>query len=500
MRTDRAVLLAVLAGIVCGCLPPAAVADNYTSRPLGNATADRFRPAVAGDAVVPMVAWDESGHVWSEQLDLSCQNPSPVPVDHGSGRAPVLGRFADGTFVLAWLRGTDRVVVTTGNGNLSWQDEQEIALPVLLDEVSRLDLWAPAGVTAPAAWLTVAGGPWTDRTIFFLAGGPQGWHPPVAVTAGLTAPAFPQIVGRPGAAGSSQPTIFFVHPDGGLWRTDGTAGVSWTEPRLQTGPDWGFDSFGNELDVTADPAGGWALLAVGLQPTCPCNRIRYTHGDTTGNWSPLADLTVPVEAYDWPSSPRLAFDRGGRLHAFWHQLGSDLSMAPHSTRLFHRILDGSVWQEETAGLPGPERQGIAPAVALAPDAQGHVLTAWAERDTIDAVPQPQEIWVRTWSGITGSPGATPRPAIAQISARPNPFNPSVTITVTAPARPLRVEIVDARGRRVATLPVAAAGGERWQGYWDGRDVAGRAVPSGVYMVRATLPGGSMARTTITLAR
>jgi len=500
MRTRRLLLSAVLAGIACCCLPSPAAADTYTSRPLGDATADRAAPAVAGDDLFPVLAWEEGGHVWTERLDLFCATPPPVAVDHGTGRGPVLGRLADGGFVLAWLRGADRIVVTTGDGNLSWQDAQEITVPALLDETSRLDLWTAADPAAPAAWLAVGGGAWNDRTVFFLAGGPQGWSPPVPVTGGLTAPAFPQVTCRPGPAGIPQPTIFFVQAASGLWRADGTTAGTWSPPVPQTGPGWDFDTFGNELDVAADPDGGWALLAVGLQPACPCNRIRYAHGDAAGNWSSLEDLTVDLEAYDWPSSPRLAFDTTGRLHAFWHQLGSDSDLTPHSTRLFHRLRDGGVWVDVTAGLPGPDRRGIATPVALAPDAQGHVLAAWAERDTIGMDPAPQEIWVRTWTGSTGAPGTSPRRVTARLAARPNPFNPSVTVTLTSPAAPLRVEILDARGRRIAELPVTAAGPDRWQGHWRGRDAAGRAVPSGIYMVRATLPGGNVARTEITLAR
>jgi hypothetical protein len=77
-------------------------------------------------------------------------------------------------------------------------------------------------------------------------------------------------------------------------------------------------------------------------------------------------------------------------------------------------------------------------------------------------------------------------------AAPNPFNPSTTVGYAVPEA-CRVSIVvhDTRGRRVRTLLERAfAGAARGHVVWDGRDAAGRALPSGVYWVRLRSAGAA----------
>jgi len=73
---------------------------------------------------------------------------------------------------------------------------------------------------------------------------------------------------------------------------------------------------------------------------------------------------------------------------------------------------------------------------------------------------------------------------------PNPFNPQTTITYElAQASPVRLEIFDIAGGRVrllSPLHFAATGTHRV--LWDGRDDLGRALPSGVYLVRMEAAG------------
>lgn len=71
-----------------------------------------------------------------------------------------------------------------------------------------------------------------------------------------------------------------------------------------------------------------------------------------------------------------------------------------------------------------------------------------------------------------------------VTARPNPFNPSVEAACILPrAGRVRMTVLDARGREVAVLHDGhhAAGDARWR--WDGRSADGRAVASGVYLLR-----------------
>ena len=72
------------------------------------------------------------------------------------------------------------------------------------------------------------------------------------------------------------------------------------------------------------------------------------------------------------------------------------------------------------------------------------------------------------------------------TARPNPFNPDVTIEYSL-ARDAHVSLIvyDAAGRRVRTLVDGHRKRDRYQAQWNGRDDRGNVVTSGVYFCRMT---------------
>lgn len=89
------------------------------------------------------------------------------------------------------------------------------------------------------------------------------------------------------------------------------------------------------------------------------------------------------------------------------------------------------------------------------------------------------------------PGASPVPetpavpvATCLVDASPNPFNPQVTIAfdLAAPAR-ARLAVFDLHGALVRVLVDADLAVGRQSVRWDGRDDAGRALPSGAYFAR-----------------
>lgn len=91
-----------------------------------------------------------------------------------------------------------------------------------------------------------------------------------------------------------------------------------------------------------------------------------------------------------------------------------------------------------------------------------------------------------------------RPLPAAPSARllgvaPNPFNPRVTVRfATTRALEARLEVYDLAGRLVRTLSAGSLAAGEHTALWDGRDEAGRAAPSGVYLVQ--LRGDGFAET------
>ena len=80
---------------------------------------------------------------------------------------------------------------------------------------------------------------------------------------------------------------------------------------------------------------------------------------------------------------------------------------------------------------------------------------------------------------------TPAALLALEQNRPNPFNPSTTISFTLPGEcAVRLEVYDVSGRLVARLVDGArlsAGPHDVE--WNGRDVSGRAAASGIYVYR-----------------
>lgn len=77
---------------------------------------------------------------------------------------------------------------------------------------------------------------------------------------------------------------------------------------------------------------------------------------------------------------------------------------------------------------------------------------------------------------------------------PNPFNPSTVIEYGLPARGrVTVSVFDVAGRLVAVLVDEVLGEGSHSADWDGRDLRGRSVSSGVYFYRIRFEGDEMTR-------
>jgi len=90
-------------------------------------------------------------------------------------------------------------------------------------------------------------------------------------------------------------------------------------------------------------------------------------------------------------------------------------------------------------------------------------------------------------GDIASVGPVPVPVSAFAPrAHPNPFNPRATISFVM-ARTERVEIAvyDLTGRRISVLADRVLGAGEQTVQWNGRDLAGREAPSGIYLLRMT---------------
>ncbi len=92
-------------------------------------------------------------------------------------------------------------------------------------------------------------------------------------------------------------------------------------------------------------------------------------------------------------------------------------------------------------------------------------------------------------GVPGSGGPGARLSFGTVA--PNPSRGAVALALTGPeGGSVDVVVHDVRGRVVVRLPSAKFAGGQAAIRWDGRDRAGRAVPAGIYLVRATAGGAS----------
>ncbi|MCB1182287.1 hypothetical protein KDM41_02565, partial [bacterium] len=92
------------------------------------------------------------------------------------------------------------------------------------------------------------------------------------------------------------------------------------------------------------------------------------------------------------------------------------------------------------------------------------------------------------------------PMRATLQAGPNPFNPRLQVRFSLPRDGhVLLQAYDLRGRRVADLVDADLGAGERVVAWEGRDPAGRALPSGTYLLRLSA-AGELVETRVTLLR
>ena len=109
---------------------------------------------------------------------------------------------------------------------------------------------------------------------------------------------------------------------------------------------------------------------------------------------------------------------------------------------------------------------------------------------------------RTFVSVGDQPAASSpdRPQMA-VSLAPNPFNPSVTLSIElSVAGPVTAGIFALDGRLVRRLdtPWLPVGSSVLK--WDGTDAVGRPLPSGIYLIRCKGPQGAVTNLRGTLVR
>jgi hypothetical protein len=150
-----------------------------------------------------------------------------------------------------------------------------------------------------------------------------------------------------------------------------------------------------------------------------------------------------------------------------------------------------VWREDDGG--GRRRIG------------GPVGSATAAHLVVDPAPPPGETayWLQAadgdggelWFGpapLAAADGGVPALRLAPVA--PNPFNPRTAIAFTLPRDcRVRLTVVDARGRLVATILDESRRAGEHRTTWDGLDARGRDAASGVYFARLETDAGTRLR-------
>lgn len=244
------------------------------------------------------------------------------------------------------------------------------------------------------------------------------------------------------------------------------------------------DAFGpdGETDLTAIDTWerGATFTAPGFKPDVQWGTYQHQGGaDSSTLWR----LTSATSSTNLSSQAVIAFDS---QHTFGSQSGSEIAipwdvlyglgpgLVPPGTRL--GLVASICWDPEPAGVLGGD---VAPNnVAASLPVVDRFVYLPIDNDG-NGVPDPNPVPTAVRDDHVAAPQVS-----RLVAAAPNPFNPSTTLVfeVASPAA-ARLEILDVRGRRVATLVDAALGAGRHTRVWNGRDDAGRPVASGVYVAR-----------------
>ncbi len=308
---------------------------------------------------------------------------------------------------------------------------------------------------------------------------------PIAMDWKVTDPYNGQNVRYDGAASASLPPALYYPPGGSraplpgaspalnLYVCDGGAAISdlrvaqavMRTDELQPARQ----SWAQRFRVPETVQVGWVELALG-QSNWPIHtvlgRVALYEADgqavPPASWStPLNEATLVTYGLEVPVwSPPFDFDRPTQLlpgRDYWLVFDSQLYYRP-----FARLVGGAESADFTDGIGDlfSRDSGSGPWNPAAGRALGFRLIG-APAATV---------------GVEG-PAAARSPF--RLHAAPNPAAGPVELSWSGARGPVRLEVLDARGRRVAR---AGPAGERWR--WAGRDERGAPLPAGVYFVRA----------------
>jgi hypothetical protein len=319
--------------------------------------------------------------------------------DLESNRYSVEGRWQPAVSIVRLPQSTNApraqiVEGSDGTALMAWTDT-ELRLARVSPTGAR---GVPTAIGPPAFFFVLVGTPgdplvgFTDngRLLYSVPDGAGGWQPAVEVPgAGSVVTGF---VGGFGAAADQVGGFTFA-----WFRSDATgnpagvvsarydAATGWSAPvSVETGA---ADAGERAVKVVAGPAGH--VLAYWLHGDGRLWGNRYTPGSGWGRAGPVS-TAVPLAQSGLPPGTSAALgatagiDGSGNALVLWADAG---------TRLFSvRAAPGRPWSAAQALPLDPATHGVVGPLALAMNASGSALAAWAEPSACDTCPAPRAIW------------------------------------------------------------------------------------------------------------
>lgn len=242
--------------------------------------------------------------------------------------------------------------------------------------------------------------------------------------------------------------------------------------------------------VVVDVSDPTAPYELGRHPTEPVEHgLQLLNMGTSTVLLVCSELPIPDfntrtawKAYDLsnPHQPTILFRQPlpfyEEMHAVWWDDGVVYSAGDIA------IYIDRYWP----GLP-PERLGIlhGGSHALCTTDGSDVLISLAGPAYLNGTPAYDlTCWARQCSNLTSVSEQDVSLSRLGLNAVPNPFNPTTTIRYEVPITgPVRLQIFDLRGRLISTLLEKTVSAGWHEIIWNGRDLGGRHVPSGVYLSR-----------------
>lgn len=284
----------------------------------------------------------------------------------------------------------------------------------------------------------------------------------------------------------------WVDADGHLHLTVKRYGSTWNCTEVVTADALGYGDYIVTTVGRLDLLDPQVVLGLFLWEYGPCWSDGYLW------WNPYNEVDIEYSRWGNPAQDigqfvAQPYDYPGNLSRFAATFGVGEEVS-HAMRWTWNKVEYRVWR----GGPGDE-------------AAGNLVATWTYTGPHVPRPESPRLHLNLWK-LAGTPAANqevvvsgfrfyPEGAVAAVDdpaqlslpaapparllgVAPNPFNPRVTVRfATARALDVRLEVYDLAGRLVRTLEAGSFPAGEHAVQWEGRDDAGRAAASGVYLVQ-----------------